>query len=290
MKKAETITEYAGNEDSKEESFLQSKRKMFYAVIITFFINILCIPLWTEFDFIRTLFNKEAQLDLLYFGEMFRSKPFSYRTTLQPSFATFYYAAGENLHRADLSLRARGKWQKILLRLDALREGEVAVLLRGPKSVDEYGSSQNVIIDWRNFKINGEVIFAEPKTSSYNKFFSKRIPVKKGDVLKIEAEFRRHSFSSHDFTWTGSGKLWYILTGNLLLLFLIYRVLSFFGKYGKRIQPSEILLLISFFSFLFIPMMNISDAVRSRRENRALALKPSMKEILKGNMNTGGGV
>lgn len=37
-------------------------------------------------------------------------------------------------------------------------------------------------------------------------------------------------------------------------------------------------------------MMDISDGVRSVSENRMLAVKPSLKEILKDSIDTGGGM
>ena len=44
-------------------------KKITLAVILTLLVNIFCLPLWTECDyvgFVRTLFNKEVRLDLTY--------------------------------------------------------------------------------------------------------------------------------------------------------------------------------------------------------------------------------
>ena len=203
-------------------------KRIWFSILLTFFINILCLPLWTECDysgFVRTLFNKEARLDLLYFGKMTLAEPFQYKVSPTPFFASWSYET--DVRRAKLCLRAREQWQGLSLQLKAQRDGEIAVLFRAPEAQDEYGFFNSVLTDWRNVKINGKVIFNEPRASSYKKFLSKRFPVKKGDIVQVEGEFRKHHFSTQDFTWLSSGKVWYIITGNLLVFFLIYRLLSY---------------------------------------------------------------
>ena len=245
-------------------------------------INILCLPLWTECNydgFARSLFNKEARLDLLYIGETTRAEPFSSKMNPEPFYASWAYEAGNNTHRFDQSLRVRREWQKVSLLLRAQRDGEIIIFLRGPNVCDEYGEFYSVLTDWRNLKINDRIIFSEIKAVSFKKLFAKRISVKKDEVLQIEAEFRRHHFTIHDFTRLDSGSLWYLITGNLLFFALIYRLLSYIQ--GGGIRRIDALLLAIFFLLLFIPMINISDAVKSARELRFLAVKPMLRDILK---------
>ena len=259
-------------------------RRIWISIILALFANILCLPLWTECDyggFIRTLFNKEAQLDLLYSGKITHAEPFQYKVTPQPFYATWMYGSGDNVHRANLSLRARGEWQKLSLQLKAQRDGKITVLFRGPEVQDEYGFFYSVLTDWRNVKINGKNILPRRKAFSFEKNFTKQLSVKKGDVLHIEAEFRRHHFSIHDFTWLKSGKVWYIITGNLLFFSLIYLLLIYLAKRRERVCLGDMLLLIAFPSLLFIPMSGISDAVKSVRELRMLAVKPELKDLFK---------
>ena len=254
------------------------------AILLTLLVNIFCVPLWTEYDyvgFVRTLFNKEARLDLLYSGKITRSEPFHYQVAPKPFYATWMYGAGDNVHRANLSLRARGKWQKLSLQLKAQRDGKITMLFRGPDVQDEYGTPYPVLTDWRNVKLNGKTILSKRKAFSFKKNFSKQLSVKKGDILHIEAEFRRHHFSIHDFTGLKSGKIWYIITGNLLLFSLIYLLLTHIAKRHGSIRLSDMMLLVGFFFLLFIPLIGISDAVRSARELRMLAVKPELKDLFK---------
>ena len=259
-------------------------KKIWISIWLTLLINALCLPLWIECDyvgFVRSLFNKEARLDLLYSSQITRAEPFQYKVTPQPFYATWMYGSGDNVHRANLSLRARGKWQRLSLSLKAQRDGKITVLFRGPEVQDEYGFFYSVLTDWRNVKINGKTILPKRKALSFEKNFTKQLSVKKGDILHIEAEFRRHHFSIHDFTGLKSGKVWYIITGNLLFFSLIYLLLSYMEKRRERICLSDMLLLVVFFLLLFIPLISISDAVKSVRENRMLAVKPELKDIFR---------
>ncbi len=55
------------------------KKRIWGIALLTIFANILCLPLWTECDyvgFVRTLFNKEARLDLRYTGKITCAEPF----------------------------------------------------------------------------------------------------------------------------------------------------------------------------------------------------------------------
>ena len=63
---------------------LAGKGKFLLTLSLFLLINALCIPLWTECDyggFVRTLFDKEARLDLLYTGKITRVEPFQYQVT-----------------------------------------------------------------------------------------------------------------------------------------------------------------------------------------------------------------
>ncbi len=261
-----------------------SAKKILVTCMLALLANTLCIPLWTECDyvgFVRTLFNKEARLELLYSGKITRAEPFQYKVTPNPSYTTWAYVAGKNVHRSSLSLRARGKWQKLSLQLQAQRDGEITMLFEGPKIRDEYGFFYSVLTDWRNIKINGKTFLPKRGAFSFRKNFMRQLHVKKGDILHIEAEFRRHHFSIHDFRWLKSGKVWYIITGNLLFFSLIYLLLSYIAKRCECVHLSDMLLLLAFFLLLFIPMIGISDAVKSVRESRTLAVKPELRDLFK---------
>ena len=255
--------------------------KLFVIPLTLALINLFCLPLWTECDyggFVRSLFTKEARLDLLYSGKITRAEPFQYEVTPKPFYATWAYERGTNVHQVNLSLRAKGKWQRLFLQLKAQRDGKITVLFRGPDVQDEYGTSYSVLTDWRNIKINGKTILPKRKAFSFRKNFTKQLSVKKGDILHIEAEFRRHHFSIHDFTGLKAGKIWYLITGNILGFFLIY---CYSTIYGGGIRRVDAFFLAIFFPMLFIPMIGISDAVKSVRELRMLAVKPELKDLFK---------
>ena len=104
--------------------------------------NTFCIPLWTECDyvgFVRTLFNKEARLDLLYSGEITKSEPFHVEAIPKP-FNTWWSYMADNLHCSNLSLKAKRKWQRLSLQLKAQRDGKITMLFRGSEVRDAFST------------------------------------------------------------------------------------------------------------------------------------------------------
>ncbi len=257
-----------------------NRKRLLGTVLLLFLVNVLCLPLWTEYgygNFVRTLFNKEAKLDFAYSGVITAGEPFHCQITPEPSYYTWFYK--DNVHLLSQTLRTRGKWQKLSVRLRALRDGTITTVFMGAHARDDYGRYFSIPTDWKDVKINGNVIFEETKTLSFQKNFVKHISVKKNEILHVEAEFRRHHFTIHDFTRLTTGKFWFLITGNLLFFFLTYRLLSYIQ--GGGIRRSDAFLLTIFFPLLFIPMIGISDAVKSVRENRVLAEKPELKDLFK---------
>ena len=252
-------------------------------VLLSLLLNLLCLPLGTEYDyvgFMHTLFAKQARLGLCYAGKITAEEPihFLFQDTFSDHNVSWTYGNG-GVRNADINLRARRKWQKLSLRAEALQDGKISVILSGPDNRDDYGNLHYILTDWRNVKLNGKTILSKQEAFSCKKPFTKQVAVKKGDVLHIEAEFRRHHFSIHDFTWLRSGKIWYVITGNILVLFLIYRLLSHIQ--GGGIRRINAFLLAIFFPLLFIPMIDISNAVKCTREQRVLATKPRLEDVFK---------
>ena len=272
-----------------------NKKRILFSIFLTFLVNVLAIPLWTKCgysSFVQTLFNKEARLEFVYTGAVTGDEPFHFQSTPKPFYSSWYYGREDDAHRAcaDLCYKAGGKWQKLSFLLNARHDGEVKMLIKGSSTQDEYGNNYPILTDWRNIKINGEVISNTSGTVSNEKPFCKRFLIKKGELLRIEAEFRKHRFTIQDFIFLEHGGFWFLITGSLLIFFLIYRLLSCWAECRERLRPSDALLLVIFFPCLFLPMINISDAVKSVRENRMLAIKPKLEEILRGEINTGGGM
>ena len=273
--------------------------RVFWTLFLVLLINILSLPFWTEYgygSFVWTLFNKEARVDFVYTGdELTVSPPMLFEVKhSKPTLCSRYEGIDKKNHSFRLfahHLRVRSDWQNISFKVEALQDGKITIILRGPAKSDDSGSSQYLVLtDWRNLIINGEKVFNESKTLSFSKNYTYDVPVKKHEIVQVDVEFRRHAFSVDDFVFLEFSKLWYIFTGNLLLFFLIYRLLSYFAKKRECVRSSsDILLIGSFFCCLFIPMADISDGVRSQRENRMLAEKPALREILKGDASTGGG-
>ena len=221
-------------------------KRILISIFLTLLTNVLCIPLWTECNYgglVRTLFNKEARLDFVYRGKITETKPFRLNASKPAPSYHWEHGVETKTKRANGSLRARKNWQKTSLLLEALQDGQISVVLMGPVSRDEYGQFYSVLTDWRNLKINGEVIFGDSKTLSLKKYFAKRIPVKEHETLQIEVEFRRHHFTIDDFTFLTAQNFWYLVSGNLLFFFLVYCLVSWsYWTHRGQSRPSDTLL------------------------------------------------
>ncbi len=255
-------------------------KKIILSFFLTLLVNILCLPLWTDCDyvsFMRTLFNNEVRVDMMYRGEFTRAEPLHFQSNAEPTGGLYSWRWMNNASYASLIWKARKKWQKLFLQIEPLKDGEITIILRGPDARDEYGQFYSVQTDWRNVKINGKTVFDGPKALSFQKGFAKHISIKKDEALEVEGEFRKHQFTFRDFTFLKSGNLWYFITGNLLFFALIYRLVGCIRGGGNQIGNG--LFLAVFFICCVIPITCTSDAVRSTREARMLTVKPEMKEV-----------
>ena len=264
------------------------------AIFLICLANFLCLPLWTEYNygsFVRTIFNKEARLGFVYLGRITAEEPihFSFQDASSNYNVSWTYGNSGVTRNACINLRARREWQKISFRVEALSDGKISMVLSGPDNRDDYGNLYYIPTDWQNIKISGKIILPKHEAFSCKKPFTKQVSVKKGDVIQIEGEFRRHHFSVHDFTRLSSGNFWYLITSNLLIFFLIYRLFDYFVKQRESLRLSDSSLVVTFFLVLFIPMTDVSNETKSIRENRVLAVKPRIREIFKEGANTGGG-
>ena len=239
-------------------------KRILFSAFLTLLANALCILLWNG-SFVRTLFNKEACLRLCYDGKITAEEPFHFQS--HPSSTSVHMSYEKEGKRRSMYanfLSTRKEWQKLSVRLEVLQDGKISIVLSGPETKDDYGYLYSVLTDWKNFKINGQVVFNEPKSLSYQKGFSKQISVRRDEILHIEAEFRRHHFTIHDFVFLKHENLWYFITGNLLFFFLIYRLLDHFVKQRECLRLNDTLLVVTFFFVLLIPMIDISDGKKSK--------------------------
>ncbi len=261
------------------------------ALIGTLVSNILCLPLWTDYDvigFFRTPLNKEARMEITYSGPLTGAEAFSITSSSDPSLCTptnYRYGRGAQLYTANL--RINEAWKSYSLTLNAHRKGMLQIMLRGPLESNDCGKIYSIFSDYRNLRIGGKEIFSARKDVSFSKYFSYRIPVNANDTIKISFDARRHFFGADDFNLIDSENFWYIVTLSVsafvIFYVLLWRILS---SCKHRIAEDAIFLFI-FFLLLAIPVSNISSAQSSTREARTLKQCPKVSLVLTEGTNYG---
>lgn len=261
------------------------------ALIGTLIVNILCLPQWTDYDmigFMRTPFNKEARMEIVYAGVLTGAESLSI-ISAEPSLSTpanYSYRRGIQLCTIDFPV-GRG-WKPYNLTLRARREGWIDVQLKGPNRSNDYGEPYSIATDYRNLKINDKEIFPGRKTVTHAKYFSYRMPVKANDTIKIAFEGCRHYFDTDDFHLLKTKNFWYIITLSILAFIVSYNLLYriCLAAYRSR-RTEDTVFLVIFFLLLVVPMSNISDAKRGAREMRNLKERPKVSSILRDGANFG---
>lgn len=125
----------ASKHESSAIAQLRRGRILLGALICTLIANILCLPLWTDYDvagFVRTPLNKEARVDIIYTGPLTGAEAFSI-TSAEPSLSALTnYRYGTNSQLYTANLHVEREWEAHNLTLRAHRKGNIEVRVKGP--------------------------------------------------------------------------------------------------------------------------------------------------------------
>lgn len=123
------------------------------------------------------------------------------------------------------------EWDDCTISARAKHDGELEICLRGPYiKID--GEVCPVLVDYRELKINGKIIFAEPREFWHNEAFRYKVRLQEKENINITFAARKHHFKIDDFeryfhvNW---GMLAAIAAGLLLIGFILpgYAVRAF---------------------------------------------------------------
>ncbi len=280
----------ASKHESSATAQLHRRRILLGALICALIANILCLPLWTDYDvggLIRTPFNKEARMDIAYTGYLTGSEAFSI-TSSESSLCNstnYRYAKDTQLYTANLQIGE--EWKSYNLALYARKEGHIQIRLKGAYRSNDYGEVYSIPVDYRNLRIGDKEIFPDQKKVTYVKDFSWRVPVKTNDTVKISFDARRHHFDANDFNLRKTKNFWYIATLSILVFVISGGLLQHLTTSYKCGRLEDAIFLYVFFLLIAVPMISTSDAQRSLRENRTLTIRPKLSEVLVGNAGFG---
>ncbi len=292
MMNSDNLTSRPTASSSPAVAWLRKSWKILLGALIgTLISNILCLPLWTDYDvmgFFRTPWNKEACMEIIYGGPLAGADAFSITSPSDPSLSTptgYRYGRGVQFYTANLPVN--GEWVSYSFTLKAHRKGMLQIMLKGPRRSNDYGEISSIFSDYRNLKIGDKEIFSDRKKVSYVKDFSHRILVNANDAIKISFDVRRHPLGADDFNLIDSENFWYIITLSILAFVIFYVLLWRVLSLCRHRTAEDAIFLFIFFLLLAIPLSGISDAQFSFPENRALAKCPKISEVLVKNANFG---
>lgn len=271
--------------------FCRSWKVMLGALICTLVVNILCLPLWTDYDvieFFRTPFNKDAHMEIIYNGPLTGAEAFSI-TASKPSLGTFtnYCYVAKDTQRYTANLRIEKEWTPYNLTLKVHRKGYIQFRLKGPYERNDYGRVYSIAADYKNLRIGGKEIFSERKKVTCVNDFSYRIPVNVDDIMEISFDVRRHHINADDFSLIKTKNFWYIITLSIAAFVVSCVLLRYLGAACRIGKAEDAIFLFAFFLFLLFPLSTMSDAQKSVRENRTLATRPKLSEVLRDDARIG---
>ena len=165
--------------------------------------------------------------------------------------------------------KIHNEYQKFELSYQAIGNGTVSIYLAGPDYKEDNGKFYPIWVYYKNFKVNGKEIFAEAKKLSYEHGYQYSIPLKNGEILKIEFETKKFIPLN---LFSGIESLLFISC--LAISFLLSRMMVYWlSKFKIKEHHSriDIVFLSVFFVLLMIPMLHINQAEKSLQENRMLA-------------------
>ncbi len=256
------------------------------AVLLTLLGNLLCLPFWTKYDWkslIDTYRNREARLDITYTGKITAADPVNISCNIKcPTPGKTW--SGNKSRAIWTEFPIHERWQQISFIITPIYNGKIDIKLRGPVILwgpfkHRDGDKEHpVLVDFRNLEVDGEAIFSDVRVFCYDNFFKMSRSISTGKPIVLSFEVRRHHFNRNDLDI--SGKILFAITGNIFGFLFFCKFLHWFRR-RKTIQGWGIdrVFLVLFFTSLFFPMSNISEATKDFRENRTLADKPNIFEI-----------
>ena len=161
-------------------------------------------------------------------------------------------------------------WKSYKIKFEVVGDGAVRVILRGPDKKDKNGERYKILVEYKDFKVNGNTVFSEASSFWHNEFYEHTFNAKNGDVVELDVKIKRHVFD-----WQSIDKLMF-LSVLILTFFFCYRLVQYVAKF-KIVENNsriDIVFLIVFLVLLFIPASHISSAEKSFLERRTLAKFP----------------
>ncbi len=186
-----------------------------------------------------------------------------------------------------LHFKMKRRWEHYEVTLQAIGDGNLNIQFKG-KDRKVNGRRYPALVDFKNVYVNGKKHIGSRKTVWHDKPFTVNVKVKDGDKIVLKMEARKHIFRMSDFHRFYHTNFRMVLAVFIVSCLLYSFLASMYAK-GRAMggRRSDMLFLVGFFIMLVIPMLHISEEVRSKAERRNLAVYDPIVRNGKFNMNYG---
>ncbi len=166
-----------------------------------------------------------------------------------------------------LTIKILPFWKKYNVKFKALGTGTIQINLLGPYKIDKDNKRAKILVDYKNFYVNGKNIFKKKTSVWHDESFKHKISVKNDEIIEFKIDARQH---------IPFDKLMF-LSVLILSFFFSYKFIHYISKFKiiEKNSRSDVLFVTLFLTLLFIPMFYISNEDTSAQENRMLEKYPA---------------
>lgn len=254
------------------------RKRFILTIFLTIILILLFAPLFSDNliagMWLSSFHNKAARVDIQNTAD--ENVAVKVTEVQSPSWHNVEYQKRRK-NTAVINGTISSKWRKFTVEFEAVNDGDITILWRGPYFV--FNAKQYpVLVDFRLMEVNGKQIFKDRKTCKFDNPLKYVITVKKGEVVKLSFEARKHHWHFSDLRRFYSMN-WLLFFSVIILAFLLsYKSIQYVSKFKIMEHNSriDIVFVVAFVVLLFVPMSHISTVTRSVQENRMLAKYPSL--------------
>lgn len=257
-------------------------RKRFVLVILcTILLTLLCAPIYSNHlvsGLWQSLYTNQIARVYIYNGGKSGNAVQIINSNTSADNDNQQILKKEHGYCAVIDETITSEWQNFKIKFKVVENSEIRISFRGPYIKDDGGEIYPVLTDYRFVSIDKKQILEGRKSFWHNQSLRHIFKAKKGRVVELSFDARKHHFAWSDLQtfYSFNGLLFFSV---LISAFLIsYKLMQYVSKFKLLEHNSriDIVLAVVFVILLFVPMLRISTAEKSLHENRMLASYPKL--------------
>ncbi len=263
----------------------QGRKRFIISIMVTMLVVFMTYPLYMNKNGAKALIesrhsNKIFRVDVFNSGNKNHNH---IKLLSQTTYTKSNFCKSDKGQCVSVSEKISSAWRKYVVKFQVIGDGEVTISLLGPEKKLK-NQKYPILIDYKNFNVNGQYIFTKIFSLWHNKPYKYHIKAKDGDIVELSFQARKHHIRFRDLRKICNVD-WLVFLSILIISFLMsYKFVHYVSKFKIVDNNSriDIVFVLVFVSMLFVPMSHISNADKSMQENRMLAKFPQLKVATRG--------